>query len=67
MYMFQVLSNSVAEGLKRCNNPEYEKTIEFVETFDKFFDCLNVFALHAGQHSRNPFKNPQVTLGLRLV
>jgi hypothetical protein len=56
--IIQVLSNSVAEALKRSNDPALEKTIEFVQMFDRFFDCLNVSALDAGKHSRNPFKNP---------
>ena len=34
------------------------QTIEFVQTFDKFFDCLNVSSLEAGKHSRNVFKSP---------
>ena len=40
------------------NDPELEKTIEFVLMFDKFFDCLNVSSLDAGKHTRNAFKSP---------
>lgn len=56
--IFQVLSNSVGEALKRMNDPELEKTIEFVLMFDKLFDCLNVSSFNAGKHSRNAFKSP---------
>ena len=39
-------------------DPALEKTIEFCQTFDKFFDCLNVSSLDLGKHSRNAFKSP---------
>ena len=39
-------------------DPELDKTIEFVQMLDKFFDCLNVSSLDAGKHSRNTFKSP---------
>ena len=44
--------------MKRMNNPELEKTIEFVLMFDKFFDCLDVSSLDTGKLSRNAFKSP---------
>ena len=40
------------------DNPEVEKTAEFVLMFDKVFDCLNVVYLDAGRRTRNPFKAP---------
>ena len=39
-------------------DPELEKTAEFILMFDKFFDCLNISCLDAGKHSRNAFKSP---------
>ena len=37
---------------------EAEETAKFAETFDKFFDCLNVSNHLVGKHSKNVFKNP---------
>ncbi len=37
------------------NDPQLEKTIQFVLMFDKLFDCLNVSNLDAGKHSRSPY------------
>ena len=51
-----MLSNSVAKALKLLSGPETQKTIEFVDKFDKLFDCLNVSSLSAGKHSRKAFK-----------
>ena len=40
------------------NDPEMERTIEFVKMFDRMFDCLNVSSLDAGKFKRNAFKAP---------
>ena len=40
------------------DNPEVQKTAEFVLKFTKFFDSLSVSCFEAGKRSRNPFKNP---------
>lgn len=53
-----MLSQSVAKGLKLLNNEEYEGTINFVDYFDKWFDCMNVSAITVGKLTRNLFKCP---------
>lgn len=37
---------------------EAEETAKFADTFDKFFDCLNVSCFEVGRLTRNAFKNP---------
>ena len=54
----QVLSNTVGKAMELTGGPETVKTTEFILTFDKFFDCLNVSQLDAGKRSRNAFKSP---------
>lgn len=54
----QVLSNSVGKAFELAASPGTEKTAEFVQIFDKFFDCLNVSNFVTGWHSRNDFKLP---------
>ena len=53
-----MLSNTVGEALKVQKRPELERTIEFILTFDKLFDCLNVKSMEAGRKCRNAFKAP---------
>ena len=55
---YQVLSNSVANALHLTGGEDATATAEFVEYFDKFFDCLNVGDFISGKHSLNPFKDP---------
>lgn len=50
----QVLSKTVADGLKYDNKPETRETERFVRTFDKFFDLLNVRSLKEGTLKRKP-------------
>ncbi|XP_011680559.1 uncharacterized protein LOC100893587 [Strongylocentrotus purpuratus] len=54
----QVLSKSVANALKlRSDNTgdtSTDGTRQFVEMFNKFFDCLNVSTASEGQRKRNP-------------
>lgn len=54
----QVLSNSVAVALRQMEGEEVEETANFVEYFDKFFDCVNVGDFTSGKRSRNAFKSP---------
>ncbi len=54
MYLFQVLSQTVANAL-----PEVETvTRQFVLTFDKFFDLLNVRSPNEGKRRRKPNMEP---------
>ena len=34
------------------------ETINFVDHFDKFFDCVNVSNMSTGKEQRKPFKQP---------
>ena len=36
---------------------ELAETANFVDIFDKWFDCLNVCNMSAGKVTRNPFKS----------
>ena len=54
----QVLSRSVAHGLRVSLGIEAAGTARFCEMFDKFFDCLNVSNMVEGKHKRNVFKDP---------
>lgn len=38
--------------------PAAQKTAEFIDLVNKFFDCLNVTNFDEGKHSRNTFKDP---------
>lgn len=48
----------MGHALQMMGRPEFDRTIEFVMFFDKFFDCLNVSNFVAGKHSRKSFKAP---------
>ena len=50
----QVLSKSIANALDFYGGSETEETRIFVETFDKFFDCLNVRSLQEHFKRRKP-------------
>ncbi len=52
------MSNSVAKAMEITLGNKAQETAKFVETFDKFFDCLNVSSLSAGKLSKNSFKSP---------
>ena len=52
------MSNSVAKALQLTSGPKTGKMIEFVDMFDKLFDCLNVSNFSAAKHSRKAFKAP---------
>ena len=53
----QVLSNSVAKALQLTGGPEMQETAQFVDIFNKFFDCMNVSSLSAGKLKRWAFKS----------
>ena len=55
MYI-QVLSESVANGLRSTGGDKVVETIKFVDYFDKYFDCVNVSSLSPGKHQWKPFK-----------
>ena len=55
---FQVLSESVGNGLTFIGGDKVTETIEFVKNFDKFFDCVNITNLLAGKEQWKPFKQP---------
>ncbi len=44
--------------MKRMQDPEHEKTVEFILMMDKFFDCVNVSSLDGGKRSRKSFRSP---------
>ena len=44
------------EALKLMKDPQFDKTIKFIQMFDKFFDCIIVSSLDAGKLTRNKFK-----------
>ena len=52
----QVLSQSVAEGLKLTGGPNAQGMAKFIEMADKFFDCLNISNLNEGKEKRKKFR-----------
>jgi len=48
----------VAKALQLTGGEDAVATAEFVEYFDKFFDCVNVGDYSSGRRSMNPFKDP---------
>lgn len=58
LIILQVLSKSVANALKlksdNTGDTSTDGTRQFVEMFNKFFDCLNVSTASEGQRKRNP-------------
>lgn len=57
-YVLQVLSESVAIGLRTYFKDEAEETANFVQMFDQFFDCLNVTNYTKHYTKRKPFLAP---------
>ena len=53
-----MLSSTVAKALRLTGGEEALETAQFVDMFDKFFDCLNVTNFHAGKHKRKVFQDP---------
>jgi len=57
----QVLSQTVANGLRCLYGESVKSTTEFVEIMNKWFDTVNVKHLFEGRNTRNlnlePFKN----------
>ncbi|KAJ8023362.1 Transposable element P transposase [Holothuria leucospilota] len=49
----QVMSKTVANGLKMMNKPELASTIYFITMVNKFFDCLNVSSTTEWVRKRN--------------
>ena len=56
--MLLVLSQSVVNALHFYGGPETLETKNFVQTFDAFFDCLNVSNLDADRKKRKPNLRP---------
>ncbi|XP_071499561.1 uncharacterized protein [Diadema antillarum] len=58
----QVLSQSVANAFKlmsqKTGDTSTDGTRQYVEMFNKFFDCLNVSTVSEGQRKRNPNMMP---------
>ena len=61
-FAVQVLSETVANVLKKSNDPEVLGTAQFCEMADKFFDCVNVRSLDEAKHKRKPFLAPYSSL-----
>lgn len=38
--------------------PDATETVNFIDKFDKFFDCLNVSSYQKGMRYRKPFQEP---------
>ena len=60
-FCWQVLSQSVAHALQKLKGPAVTTVITFIQTFDKFFDCLNVRSTREGYRKRKenllPYKS----------
>ena len=56
--IFQVLSESVGNGISFTGGDEVTETVKFVKNLDMLFDCVNVTNLSAGKEQRKPFKQP---------
>lgn len=54
----QVLSESVANALKKTGDDEVTETIRFVDMMDKLFDVFNVNSYDTGKKKRKPFQDP---------
>ena len=48
----------MAAAIRFTGNPAAQKTAEFIDLVNKFFDCLNVTNFDEGKHTRNCFKDP---------
>ena len=53
-----VLSNTVANAFIREGKDYTKETAKFCQTFNKFFDCLNVRSLKECIHKRKPDMRP---------
>jgi len=57
-YATQVLSQSVANALRMQGRHDTMSTINFIETFNKVFDCLNVMRTKCkGNYNKLPYKD----------
>eukprot|EP00731_Ephydatia_muelleri_P009535 Em0005g121a len=54
----QVLSETVAKGIQVTCGPDATETVNFIDKFDKFFDCFNVSSYQKGMRYRKPFQEP---------
>ena len=43
----------MAAAIRFTGNPAAQKTAEFIDLVNKFFDCLNVTNFDEGKHTRN--------------
>lgn len=61
----QVLSKSVAKAFEFYGDSAMEETQRFIQTFDTFFDCLNVRSpdeyFKRRKDNLKPYKNPNDT------
>jgi len=58
VFVAQVLSDQVANGIRVTQGEDAEETAKFCEMFNNFFDCLNVSNDFTGRNTLNNFKNP---------
>ena len=58
LFVFQVLSGTVAHALEFSGGDEVSETVKFVHMMDKFFDCLNVNNFLSGKKQRKCFQDP---------
>lgn len=58
MHFPQVLSESVASALEFYGDSTTVETKRFVQTFDRFFDCLNVRSTEEYKRKRKPNLRP---------
>jgi len=54
----QVLSDTMADRMRNTGNDALSANIEFIDMFDKFFDCLNVKNMPSDTKEKNNFKAP---------
>ncbi len=57
-FYFKVLSSSVANALQSFYGQKLQGTVEFIKTFDKFFDCMNTRSLTEANRNRKPDMAP---------
>ena len=54
----QVLSGSVSKALRLSGDPQVQKTAEFADVFEQFFDIMNVTNFTNAKFKRKVFLNP---------
>lgn len=54
----QVMSDSVAKGLRFAYKEQYRETSKLLEVMNKWFDCMNTRHLRQGDRERNANLNP---------